>query len=140
MYIVDADMSDDPSRRRQQLWQAYLALGRTLRTLQRSDPMVPGSLYLLRRKCGKPNCRCAQGQLHAAWVLTRSQGGQRRLHPVPPDQRGYLRPLTQEYRRWQRARAQWVKQVAALLTQIDQLAEGRRQPWPPPTPNEPGAG
>jgi hypothetical protein len=133
-------MSDDLSRRRQQVRQAYLALERTLRTLQRAQPMVPGSLYLLRRKCGKPNCRCAQGQLHAAWVLTRSQEGQRRLYPVPPNQRGRLRLLTQEYRRWQRARAQWVKQVAALLTQIDQLAQGRLQPWPPTQTDEPGAG
>ena len=41
----------------------------------RSQPMVPGSLYLLRRKCGKPNCRCATGELHTRWVLTRSEQG-----------------------------------------------------------------
>ena len=134
-------MSDATSRRRQQLWQAYAALARTLRTLQRAQPMVPGSLYLLRRKCGKPNCRCAQGQLHASWVLTRSESGQSRLYVVAKDQRGRLRRLTQEYRRWQRARARLVKQSAAILTMIDALAEGRLQPWPPPPPDhEPGTG
>jgi len=133
-------MSDAASRRRQQLWQAYAALGRTLRALQRPQPMVPGSLYILRRKCGKPNCRCAQGQLHASWVLTRSESGQSRLYCVPKDQRGRLRPLTQEYRRWQLARARLVKQSAALLTMIDQLAEGRLQPWPPPQDHGPGTG
>ena len=133
-------MSAAASRRRQELWQAYAALARTLRTLQRQQPMVPGSLYLLRRKCGKPNCRCAQGQLHAAWVLTRSESGQSRLYAVPKDQRGRLRPLTQEYRRWQRARARLVKQSAALVTRIDQLAEGRLQPWPPPSEHGSGAG
>jgi hypothetical protein len=133
-------MSDATSRRRQQLWQAYAALARTLRTLQRAQPMVPGSLYLLRRKCGKPNCRCAQGQLHASWVLTRSESGQSRLYVVAKDQRGRLRPLTQEYRRWQLARARLVKQSAAILTMIDALAEGRLQPWPPPQDHEPGTG
>lgn len=133
-------MSDAPSRRRQQLWQAYAALARTLRTLQRAQPMVPGSLYLLRRKCGKPNCRCAQGQLHASWVLTRSESGQSRLYGVAKDQRGRLRPWTQEYRRWQRARARLVKQSAAILAMIDALAEGRLQPWPPPQDYEPGTG
>jgi hypothetical protein len=133
-------MSDAASRRRQQLWQAYAALGRILRALQRPQPMVPGSLYILRRKCGKPNCRCAQGQLHASWVLTRSESGQSRLYCVPKDQRGRLRPLTQEYRRWQLARARLVKQSAALLTMIDQLAEGRLQPWPPPQDHGPGTG
>jgi len=133
-------MSDAASRRRQQLWQAYAALGRILRALQRPQPMVPGSLYILRRKCGKPNCRCAQGQLHASWVLTRSESGQSRLYCVPKDQRGRLRPLTQEYRRWQLARARLVKQSTALLTMIDQLAEGRLQPWPPPQDHGPGTG
>ena len=133
-------MSDAVSRRRQQLWQAYAALARILRTLQRQQPMVPGSLYLLRRKCGKPNCRCAQGPLHASWVLTRSESGQSRLYSVPQDQRGRLRPLTQEYRRWQLARARLVKQSAALLTMIDPLAEGRLQPWPPPSEHGPGTG
>jgi hypothetical protein len=133
-------MSDATSRRRQQLWPAYAALARTLRTLQRQQPMVPGSLYLLRRKCGKPNCRCAQGQLHASWVLTRSESGQSRLYSVAKDQRGRLRPLTREYRRWQLARARLVKQSAAILALIDALAAGRLQPWPPPEDPEPGTG
>jgi hypothetical protein len=133
-------MSDATSRLRQQLWQAYAALARTRRTLQRQQPMVPGSLYRLRRKCGKPNCRCAQGQRHASWVLTRSESGQSRLYSVPQDQRGRLRPLTQEYRRWQRARARWVKQSAEILALIDQWAEGRLQPWPPASEHGPRPG
>jgi hypothetical protein len=133
-------MSESISRLRQQLWRDYAVLARTLRTLQRQQPMVPGSLYLLRRKCGKANCRCTQGQLHASWVLTRSESGQSRLYAVPKDQRGRLRPLTQEYRRWQLARARLVKQSAALLTRIDQLAQGRLQPWPPASEHGSGTG
>lgn len=131
-------MSDAPSRRRQELWQAYAALARTLRTLQRPHPMVPGSLYLLRRRCGKPNCRCAQGQLHASWVLTRSEAGRRRLYGVPKEQRGRLRALTREYRRWQRARARLIKEWAALLARLDPLAQARVQPWPPASTHGPG--
>lgn len=93
--------------------------------------MTPGSLYLLRRKCGKPTCRCAQGHRHEAWVLTRSDQGQAKLLSVPPEQRARLRQLTQIYRRYQRARAQWVKGTARLLVQIDQLAEAQIVPWPP---------
>ena len=133
-------MHDDPSKLRQQLWQAYRALARTLRVLQRPAPMVQGSLYLLRRRCGKGHCRCAQGQLHASWVLTRSHAGQSRLYAVPKDQRGRLRPLTREYRLWQLARARLIKQAAALVAQIDQLAARRLQAWPPPKPDEPGTG
>jgi hypothetical protein len=31
-----------------------------------AQPMTPGAFYLMRRKCGKASCRCAQGQLHPA--------------------------------------------------------------------------
>ena len=93
--------------------------------------MTPGSLYLLRRKCGKPTCRCAQGHLHEAWVLTRSEAGKAKLLAVPTEQRARLRQLTQTYRRYQRARAKWVKLSVQLLAQIDLLAEAQIVAWPP---------
>lgn len=133
-------MSEPVARLRQELWRTYHALARTLRTLQLDGPMVQGSLYQLRRKCGKPNCRCARGELHASWVLTRSESGKNRLYSVPVDQRGRLRPLTREYRRWQLARARLVKQSAAMVVLIDRLAELRLQPWPSPSPDEHGTG
>ena len=133
-------MSEFSSRQRQQLWLAYRAIGRTLRALQGDAPMVQGSLYLLRRKCGKPTCRCTRGQLHATWVLTRSEAGKSRLYPVGADQRGRLRPLAREYRRWQRTRALLIKQSARLVGLIDQLADKRLQAWPPPKANGSGTG
>jgi len=105
----------------------------SLRQLQRSQPMVQGSFYLLRRKCGKPNCRCAGGQLHVSWVITRSEQGQDRIYSVPKDQRARLRLLTQEYRRYQRARAVLVKRHGKLLQLVDRIAELRMNPWPPET-------
>ena len=133
-------MSESVSRLRQQLWLAYQALVRTLRALQRDAPMVQGSLYLLRRKCGKRTCRCARGELHPTWVLTRTEEGRHRLYSVPADQRGRLRPLAREYRRWQRTRAVLVKQFTGLLALIDQLAQPRLQRWPPPKPDDHGPG
>lgn len=127
-------MSETASRLRQKLWQVYRAAARTLRILQVDAPMVQGSLYLLRRKCGKPNCRCVRGELHASWVLTRSESGRSRLYSVRPEQLATLRPLTREYRRWQLARARLVKESAEMVALIDELAEGRLQTWPPDHP------
>ena len=123
-------MSPDLSKLRQQLWRAYAALANTLRRLQRSEPMVQGSFYLLRRKCGKPNCRCASGQLHAAYVLTRSEAGKDRLYTVPKDQRAQVRKWAAEYRRYQRARAVLVKRHLHLLSLGDQMAQQRLLNWP----------
>ena len=123
-------MSNDLASLRQQLWRAYAALAHTLRRLQRSDPMVQGSFYLLRRKCGKPNCRCATGQLHAAYVLTRSEQGKDRLYMVPKEQRAQVRQWAAEYRRYQRARAVLARRHVGLLALVDQMAEQRLLVWP----------
>jgi hypothetical protein len=95
--------------------------------------MVQGSFYLLRRKCGKPNCRCATGQLHASYVLTRSEAGKDRLYPIPKDQRAQIRKWAAEYRRYQRARAVLTKRHRQLLSLVDQLAQQRLLTWPAPT-------
>ena len=84
-------MAAELSALRQKLWRQYGALGRLLRTLSAQQALTPGSFYLLRRKCGKPTCRCARGQLHAVWVLTRSEAGQHKLYTVPREQRAEVR-------------------------------------------------
>lgn len=128
------------SKLRQQLSRSFATLGRIFAELILSTPMVPGSFYRLRRKCGKPTCRCAQGQLHEAWVLTRSEQGKTRLYSVSDADRASVREWAAQYRRYQRARAQWVKRCAALLAQVDQLAEERIVIWPPPQPPPPDNG
>lgn len=83
--------------------------------------------------------------LRASSVLTRSEAGKNRLYAVPEDQRGCLRLLTREYRRWQRARARLVKQSATLVARVDQMAEYWLRPAviepvgrPLPRASEPG--
>jgi hypothetical protein len=123
-------LNADFSTLRQQLWRSYAAMKLSLRALQRSHPMVQGSFYLLRRKCGKPTCRCVQGELHASWVITRSEQGKDRIYSVPLAERGRLRQLAAEYRRYQRARAVLVKRHLKLLECVDLIAEKRLLPWP----------
>jgi hypothetical protein len=132
MYYVQ--MNERLARLRQQLWRAYHAAGRTVRSLQRPHPLTPGSFYLQKRRCGKPNCRCVRGDLHPAWVISRSQGGVSRTFMVRPPQRARLRQLTAEYRRYQRARAVLAKRQAQLLALADQMAELRKVSWPEAPP------
>jgi len=93
--------------------------------------MVQGSFYLLRRKCGNPRCRCATGQLHGTYVVTRKEQGKDRIFTVSKEQRAQVRQWTSEYRRYQRARAVLVKRHARLLALADQIAEHRLLVWPP---------
>jgi hypothetical protein len=42
----------------------------------RSEPLVlRGTLFTLRRRCGKPNCRCATGPAHESPALAYPQAG-----------------------------------------------------------------
>ena len=123
-------MNKNLSRQRRRLWQVWRTAARLVRRMQRAEAMCPGSLYLLRRRCGKPTCRCRQGELHATWVVTRSEQGRVRLYRVPEKERAIVRQLTKCYREWQRARAALVKSMSELLHELDTLAEGRLQPWP----------
>jgi len=89
--------------------------------------MVKGTVYALRRRCGKPNCRCAGGKLHETTVLSASISGRSRLWTVPADQVGKMRKLTKRYQRFRAARADFVKLYTKMLRAIDAIEKVRRK-------------
>jgi len=91
------------------------------------DPLLPGSLYTLKRKCGKPSCHCYRGELHSSTVLSyRGQGRPRNLSP-PPEDLETLRKLTEPFRQCRKARAQLVRWQKQLLQIVDELEAVRIQ-------------
>ena len=63
-------------------------------------PVVRGSVVVHRRRCGKPNCRCADGaSLHEATVLSYSEAGRTRLVMLPADRVAAVRAATARYQR-----------------------------------------
>ena len=56
--------------------------GRLIRSLSTLREMLPGSFIERQRQCGKPTCRCADGQqLHHEFLLSlRFQGKSRTFH------------------------------------------------------------
>jgi hypothetical protein len=129
--IQGIQLTAELSKLRQQLWRSHAAIQRLLQRLSRSRPMVQGSFYLLKRRCGNPNCRCARGDLHEAWVITRKAGGKGWTYTVRPQDRARLRQLTLEYRQYIRGRAVLSKRQAQMLALVDQLAQQRLEVWPP---------
>jgi len=127
-------MADPPRDRRRQLWRQFRASGSLLRQMTQPAELIPGSFYLMHRKCGKPSCRCAKGQWHATYVLTRSEAGKHKLYCVPPDQRARIRKLAAAWKRSQQARAKLHKLQAQLLALADQIVQAQQVNWPPPAP------
>jgi Family of unknown function (DUF6788) len=120
-------MSQELSSLRSQLLKAQQQLPKLLEDCLGREPLLPGSLYTLRRKCGKPNCRCVRGQLHESIVLSyRGQGRPRNVSPAP-EQRAALRTMTHAYRRTRQVRAALVRWQRQLLTLVDAIEAARVQ-------------
>jgi hypothetical protein len=120
-------MTNDLSSLRARLDQVQQQLAGLLEECFGREPLLPGSLYVLRRKCGKPNCRCTRGELHESTVLSyRGQGRPQNISPTP-EQLESLRQMTDDYRRVRTARAKLVRWQRELLKLVDALEAARVQ-------------
>jgi len=93
-------------------------------------PVIKGSVYELKRKCGKPGCKCARGELHSRMVLSSSEKGKTRLRVIP---HGFLVEIQIKVRRYQelrRARARLVEVHRDMLGLIDEMEAMRREEIP----------
>lgn len=120
-------MRQQLSSLRSQLLEAQQELPQLLEASLGREPLLRGSLYTLRRKCGKSNCHCARGELHESTVLSyRGQGRPRNISPGP-EQLGALRVMTDDYRRCRQARAKLLRWQRQLLQLVDALEAARVQ-------------
>jgi hypothetical protein len=120
-------MTRELSTLRSQLLAVPPQLQELIETFLAREPLLPGSLYTLRRRCGKPSCHCARGALHASTVLSyRGQGRPQNITP-PEEQLDEVRKLTDAYRRFRQARTQLLRLQKQLLTLLDRLEATRVQ-------------
>lgn len=110
---------------RQKLLKLHQDVGQLLQIFLASQPITKGSVYRLKRKCGKPGCRCAQGELHSSMVLSWSDEGKTKLISVPRGRLAELRSLTRRYQQFRRARARVVKLQQEMMKLIDRLEANR---------------
>ena len=77
-----------------------------MRSLGTLREMLPGSLVEHQRKCGKPNCRCAEGkQLHAELQISVLIEGQRKTFHIPAEMAEEARDRVEKHKRFQEAEA-----------------------------------
>jgi hypothetical protein len=120
-------MSHDLSSFRRQLREIQHQIPPLLEKFLGREPILPGSLYTLRRRCGKPTCRCAKGKLHASTVLSyRGQGRPQNITP-PPEQLPAVQKLTDDYRQFRQARSQLLRLEREILKLVDGIEAARVQ-------------
>ena len=119
-----------PAELRKQIQKRQHELGDLLRGLKQRRPLIHGSVYKLKRKCGKAVCRCQEGHLHESWVLSVPEKGRKRLRIVPEGKRLRWQQMADRYRRFRRGRAQLVKLFAEILRLVDEMERARTVPPP----------
>ena len=87
---------------------------RVLIKIRKIKPFLEGSLTTTRRRCGNPNCRCAQeGSIHEITLLTWKEEQKTRTFYVPK----YLREEV----------AKWLEEMKKLRRLIHEMSEAQRQ-------------
>ncbi|MGH2696313.1 MAG: DUF6788 family protein [Actinomycetota bacterium] len=64
---------------------------------RRSPRLVRGSLITLRRRCGKPNCHCAEGAPHETPALSYSVEGRTRTLTLRPEEMAVVQAALERY-------------------------------------------
>jgi hypothetical protein len=118
------------SRLRQSLVHLVSEMKQLVEPFFSDRPVIKGTVYELRRKCGKPGCKCAQGELHARMVVSASEKGKTQLRVIP---RGFLVEAQQKVGRYQelrRIRARLVTIHREMLKVLDEMEAMRREELP----------
>ncbi len=80
--------------------------GRLVRSLGVLREMLPGSFVERQHPCGRPNCRCADGQhLHTQYQLSVLSEGELKTYNVPAAEAEEVRRRVNLRRRFQKAAA-----------------------------------
>jgi len=71
--------------------------------LARKTPRIAhamkGSIVIVKRYCGKPNCRCGKGFKHRSLYVSQTVDGKSRLFYIPKRSENNVRRLIGNYRR-----------------------------------------
>lgn len=113
----------DASRLRQEILVCFDELVRLKDELITRRPMARGTVYELKRKCGKGTCRCMRGQLHRQMCIAITRKGKKGLRPLKGEELRRLEKLTDFHRRFRKTRAQFIKLSKEIVSLANQLEE-----------------
>jgi hypothetical protein len=108
---------------RQKILQDFNELHKLGKVLLTRKPMVKGTVYEFKNRCGKKNCRCRRGELHTRMALSYSEHGRTKLRYLKADEVRQYQWLTGNYRVFRLARAKLVKLVKEILSLANDLEE-----------------
>jgi len=94
-------------------------------TLGRS-PLLPASLYELKTRCGKPQCKCARTSYrHQQWCVSYVEEGASRTRTVAPEVRPEVQKMTREYRDFRQSERGIRKALEDLMAEMERVRHAR---------------
>jgi hypothetical protein len=111
------------SQIRRRLQQIPTELGEALDGVIKQRALLRGYVYRSRRRCGKPSCHCAEGELHEALVLATSVDGRRTTRSLSGPGARKVTRLAKNYRRFRDGQRRFRRGVGEALRLIGELEE-----------------
>jgi len=115
------------SRLRQSLVRLSGEIPELVQSLLSDKPLIKGSVYELKRKCGKAVCKCSKGELHSRVVLSASEKGRTRLRVIPDGLLAEVQIKVKRYKKLRHTRSQLGEVHKKMISIIDQMETMRRQ-------------
>ncbi len=118
------------SQLRQSLGRLSREITQIIKPFFSDKPVIKGSVYELKTKCGKPGCKCAKGELHHRMVVSASEKGKTKLRAIP---HGFLVEVQTKVRRYQelrRVRVRLIEVYKKMLQTMDEMEAMRREEMP----------
>ncbi len=109
------------SQARQRLRETQEARAEYLEELLKAGAMIEGSFVTLGRTCGKPTCKCSNGEKHYSKYLSRAVNGRTELTYVRSADEVEVSAKAERYRRFRRARAELMKLAARTAELADEI-------------------
>lgn len=88
------------------------------------NSLIKGTIYNQKKKCGNPNCKCVNGELHITKLLSFSDKGKTKLIPLTEysyDELLKIKQKVKSYQQFRKSRAEIVKRFKLLIRYINEL-------------------
>ena len=92
-----------------------------IQNLLDTQQMIRGSFGTAYRKCGKPNCWCAEGMGHPINRITWTEKTHSRTKAIPPEDTACIQAMTQTYKRFRKNRQALRALERKINTLVDEL-------------------
>jgi len=101
-------------------------LGALINRLQNGGPMIKGSVYIRKRLCGKPQCRCVRGHRHQDRVLAIRREGRVELRRLDPVGDAATEEAVLAWRQFRRYRIELASACRGLIQAVDRMGRLRQ--------------